>query len=443
MKKNNSDHNNIQNENNGWLQKVKEVGNKILQIGMQHKKYIAAGCLMVGFVLLLVFATGTKDKSSVADQNITEVEKNSETKVQKLLNAYYSTYQKADIATLKSYATPISDNEGAYIQLFAAHVEKYELKEYFTKEMTEKDMFLVSARINITFKGVKQTAPGLDFFVVRKAKDGRLYIDNVYSQFNLQVEEYAHDKNILKQIHDYEKEEEIVKIQKEIQKEYDKAIAASPELKTLVEQTVQQEISGWFSTAKIVQFQKKPDFSLPTVAGKEPAKKPEKPAPEKPTTPETPATPVTPAPAPAPAPTPAPSSPLPKYQSKAAVNMRETPSTSANTVYGVPKDGIVKYLEASPDGTWSKVSYSGMVGYIKNDFLIAPTLPNVNGLYQGEIIAINQTVNVRETMSETANKLGTAFKGEFATVIAGYEQGWTLISWNGLQGYVLTSLIQQ
>ena len=112
-------------------------------------------------------------------------------------------------------------------------------------------------------------------------------------------------------------------------------------------------------------------------------------------------------------------------------------------MYGVPKDGIVKYLDKSPDGTWSKVSYSGIVGYINNEFLVAPTLPNVNGLYQGEIIAISQTVNVRETMSETGKKLGTAFKGEFATVIAGYAEGWTLVSWNGIQGYVLTSLIQQ
>ena len=65
------------------------------------------------------------------------------------------------------------------------------------------------------------------------------------------------------------------------------------------------------------------------------------------------------------------------------------------------------------------------------------------GLYQGEVLTVTQTVNVRETMSETAKKLGTAFKGEFITVIAGYAEGWTLVSWDGQQGYVLTSLILQ
>ena len=46
-------------------------------------------------------------------------------------------------------------------------------------------------------------------------------------------------------------------------------IKESKELKTLVDQTIQQEISAWFATAKIVQFQKAPEFSLPTIAGKD------------------------------------------------------------------------------------------------------------------------------------------------------------------------------
>ncbi len=113
------DNNINQNDGNKWLEKVKEVGNKILKVGMQHKKYVAAGCLMVGFVLILVFATGSRGTSNLADKESVAVEKNKETKVQKLLKAYYSSYQKADLTALKSYATPISDNEAAYIALFS------------------------------------------------------------------------------------------------------------------------------------------------------------------------------------------------------------------------------------------------------------------------------------------------------------------------------------
>ena len=104
MKKNNTDQNSNQNKEQNWLAKVKEVGNKILKVGLQYKKYVAAGCLMVGFVLILVFSTGSKGTPTSTDKENVEVQKNKETKVQKLLKAYYSSYQKADLTTLKSYA---------------------------------------------------------------------------------------------------------------------------------------------------------------------------------------------------------------------------------------------------------------------------------------------------------------------------------------------------
>ena len=432
--------------NIGWKEKLKKDLNLCIDFTSKHKRYISAGCLMLGFMLILIFATnGAKLGQKVDSGKVFEVEKNKEKKVEKLLKNYYSSYQKADLASLKSYATPISENEAAYITMFATHVEKFELIDYYTKKMDKKNSFLVSAHIQIKFTGIDVGAPGLDFFVIRTAEDGRLYIDNVYSQFNLQVEEFSHDKLILKEIHEYEKNAKIIKLQGSIQDQYDKAILKSADLKLLVDETIKQEISTWFGTIQIVQFQPLPTFDLPLIAGKDPV--PETPV--EPTVPVVPEpVPVVPEPAPVvPEPVPVvpetPAAPLAKYQTKAAVNMRVTPSVSANTVIGVPKDGIVKYLESSPDGTWSKVSFSGMMGYISNEFLVAPTLPNVGGLYQGEVITITQTVNVRETMSETGKKLGTTFKGEYVTVIAGYAEGWTLVSWNGQQGYVLTSLILQ
>jgi len=425
-----------------WKDSVKKYLGVMLDWSKKNKRYLLAGCLMIAFVFILVFATNGNNVKPKDDQsNVVQVEKNKEKKVQKLVENYYKAYQKADFESLKSYVTPISENEAAYITMFAAHVEKFTLKDCYTKKLKEKGSFLVSAHIQIKFKDVEVSAPGLDFFVIKTAKDGRLYVDNIYSQFNLQVEEFIHDKTILSEIHEYEKNPIIIKLQGNIQDQYDKAIKKSPELKLLVEETIKQEISTWFGTVQIVQFQPAPAFELPILAGKD--TKPETPVEPPAAVPEEPVVPVTPVAPVAPVAPAVPAAPLAKYQTKAAVNMRETPSVSANTVAGVPKDGIVKYLETSPDGTWSKVSFSGFVGYIKNEFLDAPTLPNVAGLYQGEVLTVTQTVNVRESMSETGKKLGTAFKGEFVTVIAGYAEGWTLVSWNGQQGYVLTSLILQ
>ena len=135
---------------------------------------------MIAFVFILVFATNGNNVKPKDDQsNVVQVEKNKEEKVQKLVENYYKAYQKADFESLKSYVTPISENETAYITMFAAHVEKFKLNDCYTKKLKEKGSFLVSAHIQIKFKDIDVSAPGLDFFVIKTAKDGRLYVDNI------------------------------------------------------------------------------------------------------------------------------------------------------------------------------------------------------------------------------------------------------------------------
>lgn len=46
------------------------------------------------------------------------------------------------------------------------------------------------------FKDVDTTAPGLETFYIRTREDGSLYIDNVYGQFNSQMEEYETDAEV-------------------------------------------------------------------------------------------------------------------------------------------------------------------------------------------------------------------------------------------------------
>ena len=47
------------------------------------------------------------------------------------------------------------------------------------------------------FKDVDTVAPGLDFFYVRTNEDGSVYIDNLYSQYNLKIKENALDDCLL------------------------------------------------------------------------------------------------------------------------------------------------------------------------------------------------------------------------------------------------------
>ena len=61
---------------------------------------------------------------------------------------------------------------------------------------------------------------------------------------------------------------------------------------------------------------------------------------------------------------------------------------------------------------------------------------------EGDTITLSDSVNVRSSMSETADRVGLAYKGDVLTVIMSYAEGWTKVSWNGQTGYVKTEYLR-
>ena len=77
--------------------------------------------------------------------------------------------------------------------------------------------------MEIKFTGVDTTAPGLDFFYVRTNDDGTLYIDNLYSQYNLANQENALDTSVQSLIGQFESESDVVELRAR-QTRYDEAL---------------------------------------------------------------------------------------------------------------------------------------------------------------------------------------------------------------------------
>ena len=63
-------------------------------------------------------------------------------------------------------------------------------------------------------------------------------------------------------------------------------------------------------------------------------------------------------------------------------------------------------------------------------------------LPEGKKITLSDSVNVRKSMSETAEKVGLAYRGDTVEVIQSYQEGWTKVKWNGEVGYIKTDLIK-
>ena len=196
--------------------KQRKKENEVLRFIREHIRYFAAGALVV--VLILVLAMCAKPKGSdsdvVVNANATESTQATEEAYQvdaneninALITQYYTAYAAGDVTTLSSIATPISANEQSYIGLFSQYVDEYQNIKCYTKTGLDANSYLVSVSMEIKFTGVDTTAPGLDFFYVRTNDDGTLYIDNLYSQYNLANQENALDTSVQSLIGQFESE---------------------------------------------------------------------------------------------------------------------------------------------------------------------------------------------------------------------------------------------
>lgn len=418
----------------------KETLNKMLDFCKKNIRYISAGVLTVVLVLVLAVCAGpksgsgesaTEDTESVTEapaEVSTEYEVNAYPAINDLINNYYNAYANGDIATLTTFATPISQNEQGYIGVFSQFVENYQNITCYTKKGLEDNSYLVSAYMEIKFTGVDTLAPGLDFFYVRANEDGTYYIDNLYSQYNLANQENALDANIQSLITQFEQEEDVVALQQDVQAKYESAVAADPNLSTMVTTTIQDAVASWVATLT----------NPSTEVAEEPTEEPpatETPAEETPAT-ETPAE-ETPAPA------------TETVVTTTKVNIRSAADENSDKL-GTAESGTT-FTRTGTEGDWSIIDYNGTPGYIKSEYLTTDTstadTPDEGtasnaGFAQGEEIMVTKSVNIRSAMSETADKVGTAFAGEKVTVVMSYAEGWTKVTWNGKEGYIKTELLQ-
>ncbi len=59
----------------------------------------------------------------------------------------------------------------------------------------------------------------------------------------------------------------------------------------------------------------------------------------------------------------------------------------------------------------------------------------------GKVLTATGGYNVRVSMNESAELVGTTAVGDTITVILSYAEGWTKVEWNGTTGYIRTDLL--
>lgn len=417
----------------------------------RYKRYIAAGALFVAMVVVLAKCTGpvteapkepvSEEQSSDAAEQTEEFQVDAIPKVNELISNYYTAYAAGDVEALEKIAQPISDTEKSYIQVFSGYVDSYDNLSCHTKSGLNNGEYVVSVYLEMKFKDVATAAPGLDFFYLRTNENGKLYIDNAYSQFNQSNMEESTQADVQALINQFEQAEDVVALQAEVQQKYEQAIAADPQLDQMANETIPNAISTWVQSltqADQTDEQDKPadgETGKDDQTGKETSDG-EQTENEKPEEKEE------------------------NSDGKAktayamdGINLRKGPSTKKAVVTQIPLGDKLKiYPDTEKDG-WVKAVYNGKKGYVKRELVTtkrskvptgSETAENepAKALPEGKKITLSDSVNVRVSMSETADKVGLAYQGDTVTVIQSYAEGWTKVEWNGQTGYIKTELIK-
>lgn len=437
---------------------------RALDFVREHVRYFAAGALLIVLILVLALCAkpGTGGRIGQAAGSTEETEAAEEAyqvdayeQVNALISQYYTAYASGDLATLTALATPVSANEQSYITLFGQYVDEYQNIKCYTKSGLDANSYLVSVSMEIKFTGVDTPAPGLDFFYIRTNDQGALYIDNIYSQYNLANHENALDTSVQSLIDDFENDADVLELKEEIQQRYDAALLADANLVTMIQTTIPGAIDNWVAQVKEQNAQALAD------AGQTESTENTENADGSGETPGTDENADT-TPAEEPEQTDA-AQETPQTEQLATtdrVNVRAGADTSSDKLGTVDPGTVV--TRTGVEGDWSKIDYNGTTGYIKNEYLTydlsgaaadAGNETDANtdtdngeedaiSIPEGTVVMLQDSVNVRSGMSEEADRIGTAYAGEKVTVVMSYAEGWTKVKWNGETGYIKTSLLQ-
>ena len=344
---------------------------EIFALIKKNVRYVAAGMIFLVIVFVVSLFNedqGTQVKVPVNESGVEIYQIDVFPEVNTLIQNYYSAYAAGDLATLQMLATPISERELDYIALYSQYVEGYENLKFYTKSGLDSSSYLVNVAVDVKFTGVETLAPGLDFFYVRTREDGTLYIDNLYSTYNLKNMDNPLDTSVHSLINQFEQHEDVIALVCEVTAKYVEAVAADANLDILINTTLPQAISDWM--AKKVEDElvlENPADSDTEISEVETT---DAPVTEVPTTePQQTETEVVETEAPE---TEAPvASAIPEgtvIRLEKTINIREKMSTDSDKV-GVAYQGEkVTVIMSYADG-WTKVKWDGKTGYVRTDLL--------------------------------------------------------------------------
>ena len=423
---------------------------------IKYKRYIGAAVIFVVLVLILVNCTGPKNGNSdtqagteINETQATEyqlegkLKKDADPELVELIKNYYTAYAAGDMESLEPLAQPLSDNEKSYIGTFSDYYESFDNIVCYSMPGATDDSYLVSVCYDLKFYEVDTPAPGMDFFYVERDGKGNLYINNVYSSYNFNFLDEELDANLYSLILNYEKSDDVVALQQQVQAKYDEAVASDEKLANMVGGTLRSAMTKWRDsvaatqdtedatdvtpatteeTQKTENTESKDDSkkdSKDNTESKDDSKKDDKKADDN-------------------------KSDDSKKESgtvktKDICRVRAKASTDSEMIGTVNKG--VKLKKIGTEGDWTKVKFQGQTGYIKTEFLKKVSSKSSDSSATG-MVKTKDICNVRAKASADAELLGKVDIGVKLKKL-GTSGEWTKVKFQGQTGYIKSSLLKK
>ena len=419
---------------------------------IKYKRYICAAVIFVVLVLILVNCTGPKNGNSdtqagteISGTQATEyqlegkLKKDADPELVELIKNYYTAYAAGDMESLEPLAQPLSDNEKSYIGTFSDYYESFDNIVCYSMPGATDDSYLVSVCYDLKFYEVDTPAPGMDFFYVERDGKGNLYINNVYSSYNFNFLDEELDANLYSLILNYEKSDDVVALQQQVQAKYDEAVASDEKLANMVGGTLRSAMTKWRDSVAATQdtedatdvtpatteeTQKtenteSKDDSKDNTESKDDSKKDDKKADDN-------------------------KSDDSKKESgtvktKDICRVRAKASTDSEMIGTVNKG--VKLKKIGTEGDWTKVKFQGQTGYIKTEFLKKVSSKSSDSSDTG-MVKTKDICNVRAKASADAELLGKVDVGVKLKKL-GTSGDWTKVKFQGKTGYIKSNLLKK
>ncbi|MDS0526633.1 SH3 domain-containing protein [Clostridium sp. SHJSY1] len=122
-----------------------------------------------------------------------------------------------------------------------------------------------------------------------------------------------------------------------------------------------------------------------------------------------------------------------------SVNIRSGASTDTSVVGSLTHGTVVQIL--GTEGNWYRISYNGVVGYVRGDFIVAgASSSSASGAGTIKLQDPSSSVNVRSGASTDTSVIGSLTHGAQVQIL-GTENNWYKISYNGGVGYVRNDFV--